>query len=122
MRIYVDELPNSCEECPMCRSGKLKLQRKGRYVEVEQCVFGQYKYRTIDDEIDTCPLQSLADYTKQVRKEVCEEISWKLNRRLNGVVNGKYSDEFFNGYSYCSSDIENILDQLQGETKNAETK
>ena len=65
MRIYVDELPNSCEECPMCRSGKLKLQRKGRYVEVEQCVFGQYKYRTIDDEIDTCPLQSLADYTKQ---------------------------------------------------------
>ena len=74
MRIYVDELPNSCEECPMCRSGKLKLQRKGRYIEAEQCVFGQYKYRTIDDEIDTCPLQSLADYTKQVRKEVCEEI------------------------------------------------
>ena len=59
--------------------------------------------------------QSLADYTKQVRKEVCEEISWKLNKRLNGVVNGKYSDEFFNGYSYCSSDIENILDQIQGE-------
>ena len=52
MRIYVDELPNSCEECPMCRSGKLKLQRKGRYVEVKQCVFGQYKYRTIDDEIE----------------------------------------------------------------------
>lgn len=32
MRIYVDELPNSCEECPICRSGKLKLQRKGRYI------------------------------------------------------------------------------------------
>ena len=74
MKVYVDELPKNCEECPMCRSGKLKLQRKGRYVETEQCVFGQYKYQTIDDEIDTCPLQSLADYTKQVRKEVVGEI------------------------------------------------
>ena len=83
MRIYVDELPNSCEECPMCRSGKLKLQRKGRYVEVEQCVFGQYKYRTIDDEIDTCPLQSLADYTKQVRKDVCEKIKKQIFNHFN---------------------------------------
>lgn len=64
---------------------------------------------------DKIEILSLDDYTKQVRKEVCDEISWKLNRRLNGVVNGKYSDEFFNGYSYCSSDIENILDQIQGE-------
>ncbi len=74
MKVYVDELPKSCEECPMCRSGKLKLQRKGRYVEVEQCVFGQYKYQTIDDEIDTCPLQTIADHDKQVRKQVCDEI------------------------------------------------
>lgn len=80
MKVYVDELPKSCEECPMCRSGKLKLQRKGRYMEAEQCVFGQYKYQTIDDEIDTCPLQSLADYTKQVRKEVCEEIRSKIEQ------------------------------------------
>ena len=80
MKIYVDELPKNCEECPMCRSGKLKLQRKGRYVEAEQCVFGQYKYQIIDDEIDTCPLQSLSDYTKQVRKKVCEEIRNKIEQ------------------------------------------
>ena len=78
MRIFVDELPKSCEECPMCRSGKLKLQRKGRYVEVEQCVFGQYKYQTIDDEIDTCPLQTIADHDKQVRKQVCDGLAISL--------------------------------------------
>lgn len=69
--------------------------------------------------------ERIADYiltlvdrnSKQVRKEVCEEISGKLMKRLNGVVNGNYSDNFINGYSYCSSDIENILDQIQGETK-----
>ena len=90
MRIYVDELPNSCEECPMCRSGKLKLQRKGRYIEAEQCVFGQYKYHTIDDEIDTCPLQSLTDYTKQVRKEVLDIIEEKFN--CCGYVEEKFAD------------------------------
>ena len=51
MKVYVDELPKSCEECLMCRSGKLKLQRKGRYVEAEQCVFGQYKYHKNNDDL-----------------------------------------------------------------------
>ena len=105
MKVYVDELPKKCEDCP--------FYKLDTYVDV-------YGYQTNSHEcvldgsmlINACPLQSLADYTKQVRKEVCEEISWKLNRRLNGVVNGKYSDEFFNGYSYCSSDIENILDKI----------
>ena len=120
MKVYVDELPKSCEKCP-CYS----------YSEgFCNCEYWWQKYKKIKDVQDytnlgykqnerpnDCPLQSLADYTKQVRKEVCEEISWKLNRRLNGVVNGKYSDEFFNGYSYCSSDIENILDQIQGDKK-----
>ena len=107
MRIYVDELPNSCEECPMCRSGKLKLQRKGRYIETEQCVFGQYKYHTIDDEIDTCPLQSLADYTKQVRKEVIGDLMNILNE-----------SQYMNRYNSIDKEtLFKVLDQLQGETK-----
>ena len=93
MKVYVDELPKNCEECPMCRSGKLKLQRKGKYVEVEQCVFGQYKYQTIDDEIDTCPLQTITDHDKQVRKQVCSEIGGEIYTQM--IVYGKelrYSD------------------------------
>ena len=106
MRIYVDELPNSCEECPMCRSGKLKLQRKGRYIEAEQCVFGQYKYHTIDDEIDTCPLQSLADYTKQVRKELCNDFKSRFLATCQiekGCDTASFSLEVLN----------RILDQIQ---------
>ena len=103
MKVYVDELPKSCEECPMCRSGKLKLQRKGRYVEAEQCVFGQYKYQTIDDEIDTCPLQSLSDYTKQVRKEVIAKVYEVLEQAVP--------------HDLCWSwaVIKKELDQMQGE-------
>jgi hypothetical protein len=108
MKVYVDELPKSCEECPMCRSGKLKLQRKGRYIEAEQCVFGQYKYQTIDDEIDTCPLQSLSDYTKQVRKEVCEDIRVKAE--------DCYGEECYEGYIPTAWVIsEKKLKQIQGE-------
>lgn len=107
MRIFVDELPKSCEECPMCRSGKLKLQRKGRYVEVEQCVFGQYKYQIIDDEIDNCPLQSLADHEKQVRKQVCDEIYKKcepLFRLVNNYDNGDVIER---------NELVDILDQIE---------
>ena len=122
MKVYVDELPKSCEECPMCRSGKLKLQLKGRYVEAEQCVFGQYKYQTIDDEIDTCPLQSLTDYTKQVRKEVCEEIEkiyFKQKQEIHEQIEDMSTDiAYWSGHS-DRLDVFGfeILDQIQGETK-----
>lgn len=114
MKVYVDELPKKCADCVFSETG---------FVWDSEVRFCKLKPRCMNwialyvDKRKDCTLCSLSDYTKQVRKEVCEEISWKLNRRLNGVVNGKYSDEFFNGYSYCSSDIENILDQIQGETK-----
>ena len=112
MKVYVDELPKSCKECPMCRSGNLKLQRKGRYIETEQCVFGQYKYQNIDDEIDTCPLQSLTDYAKQVRKEGCEEIRSRFLATCQiekGCDTASFSLEVLN----------RILDQIQdkGEKK-----
>lgn len=114
MKVYVEngDIPKRCIECRFCYYSEDEYchccRINGIDIENKKC------WRETHPD---CPLLSLADYTKQVRKEVCEEISWKLNRRLNGVINGKYSDEFFNGYSYCSSDIENILDQTQGEKK-----
>ena len=108
MKVYIDKLPKDCSECPMCRSGKLKLQRKGRYVEAEQCVFGQYKYQNIDDEIDTCPLQSLTDYTKQVRKEVCEKIWKEFEQRLMNKAENM-------SVMKVANMINSVLDQIQGE-------
>ena len=109
MNIYVDELPKSCKECPMCRSGKLKLQKKGRYVEAEQCVFGQYKYQTMDDEIDTCPLKLLANHDKQVRNELSERV------RKQAVLQ-EYRPYGASDRVIDMTDLFKILDQVQGET------
>lgn len=60
MKVYVDELPQTCLDCEnvLCE-----------HQIIEAC----YATRHPD-----CPLLSLADYTKQVRKEVCEEIRDKM--------------------------------------------
>ena len=115
MRIYVSELPKSCEECPMCRSGKLKLQRKGRYVEAKQCVFGKYKYQTTDDEIDTCPLQSLTEHDKKVKKEVVKEIKETMNKFGKKNIYNNNGDVIGVFEALSLNEIINILNQLQGE-------
>lgn len=100
MEIFVSELPKDCSECPMCRSGNLKLQRKGRYVEAQQCVFGKYKYQTIDDEIDTCPLRLISDERKKVVQEIRDKIS-------DGIYQNSYGETFIDG------DIYEVLDQIE---------
>ena len=69
MRIYVDELPQTCLDCEnvLCE-----------HQIIEAC----YATRHPD-----CPLLSLADYTKQVRKEVCEDIKFhSVYCHINGEV------------------------------------
>lgn len=61
MKLYADELPKECLECP-CRSD----------------IWCNIEHYYIGNMDKVCPLQSLADYTKQVRKEVCEEIRDKM--------------------------------------------
>ena len=68
MKVYVDELPKKCLKCPcfdrcgyMCKINKKLLDTVGK--------------ESADNSRDeVCPLQSLADYTKQVRKEICDKI------------------------------------------------
>ena len=62
MRIFVDELPKDCIDCP-CESEY--------YCNLLNEDVGCLEWGEIHKG---CPLQSLADYTKQVRKEMCEEI------------------------------------------------
>lgn len=79
MKIYVDELPKSCKECPLYRSGRLKVKKGARYIDAETCVLGNfYKFQEIDDEIDTCPLETTQSLKQQVREEVVEEIKKQL--------------------------------------------
>ena len=88
MKVYVDELPKDCIDCPCESEYYCNLLNE----DVGCCKWGEIH--------KNCPLQSLADYTKQVRKEVCEEIRKTLF-------------EFLLTYDV----ITDKLDQIQGETK-----
>ena len=98
MKVYVDELPKDCWRCS--------------YYHFEKCDLTDDEF---DNPIDchgeimkSCPLQSLVDYTKQVRKEVCQEVL--------AII-----DENFNCYGYVEEKFDNIKKyveaQIQGETK-----
>ena len=98
MKIYVDKLPKNCTECPLHRSGGLKLQKGARYIDAETCVLGEfYKFQEIDNEIDTCPLETTQSLKQQVREEVVEEIkkfsdsifAKCKNRELDDVAYGE---------------------------------
>ena len=62
MKVYVDELPKDCIDCPCESEDYCNLLNKG----VDYCKWGE-KHKD-------CPLQSLSDYTKQVRKELIAKV------------------------------------------------
>lgn len=71
MKVYVDELPKKCEDCVFSETGFV-WDSEVRFCKLKpKCMNWIALY---DDKRDDCTLCSLADYTKQVRKEVCEEI------------------------------------------------
>ena len=96
MKVYVDELPKSCLNCVCFNKINGRCQLDNLYMDT-------------DLEPIECPLQSLADYTKQVRKEVVQEIK------------GSIKDlEFIGIEDYVQRNIKNSviyeIDQIQGET------
>lgn len=113
MKIYVDKIPKDCSECGLCMEGQLKLQKKGRYVNAKGCVLGDfYKYRTMDDEIDTCPLevykvnQTAIDCLKEMKEyaekklQKFEDVKIKMTMMLF-----LYNIEYF---------IDNKIKELEG--------
>lgn len=97
MKVYVDELPKNCWECIFADN------QKGYCDLQETRILRQFTKRDVG-----CPLQSLADYTKQVRKEVCEEIRSFIEKPENSI------------YWDCSiyvetEELRKFLDQIQGE-------
>ena len=76
MKVYVDEMPKDCIDCPCESEYYCNLLNE----DVGCCKWGEIH--------KNCPLQSLADYTKQVRKEVCEKIKNEV-RNLGGIIKGE---------------------------------
>lgn len=99
MEYFVDEMPRDCASCKHyhmnCADGyscsKLRKEIHPNFSE-------GIGYRHQD-----CPLQSLSDYTKQVKKQVCEKIR-------------EFAYDAYKEFGvFDETDLEHILDQIENE-------
>lgn len=117
MKVIVDELPKSCGEC-FCN------------VDATWCALSDGEMGDICEECDNktrhkkCPLQSLAEHDKQVRKEVCDEIRKWCDKNFNWVGDGTghdgqdYSEMI--GSNNTINKLREFLDQIQGDVNKTE--
>ena len=82
--MYVDELPKDCIDCPFCQDIKVNAGMD----RLLFCKANKGKaIKNIEKSFDKCivknEFQSLTDYTKQVRKEVCEKIKKQIFNHFN---------------------------------------
>lgn len=104
MKVYVYELPKCCAKCP-CESD--------RWCNLMGYVVDEDEY---DDKKPTqCPLQSLTDYTKQVRKEVCEEIKDLAGNYFELPYCDNCGETNNDDVILTGNDLTEILDQIQGD-------
>lgn len=91
MKVYVDELPKDCIDCPCESEYYCNLLNE----DIGCCKWGEIH--------KNCPIQSLSDYTKRVRKEVLEKVYKVLEQAVP--------------HDLCWSwaVIKKELDQIQGE-------
>lgn len=115
MKVYVSELPKDCIECPFCQDIKVNAgmdrllfckSNKGKAI------------KNIEKSFDKCIVKnefhSLADYTKQVRKEVVQEIRQEVKKLIDSKDFKLCNHEYANGYCFgLQYDLAKILDQLQ---------
>ena len=119
MKVYLEEkdMPRDCASCRYysmnCADGYSCSKLNGREVH---CNFSEgMGYRHKD-----CPLQSIADYTKQVRKEVVEFIDkcFEMQKYESIWINPdktEFSCDVSYAYEWWESFRKTLLDQTQGE-------
>lgn len=97
MKIYVDELPKNCKECP-CMNDDLELGNHCNMIcEKDLKLFLDWddcqRFRNKD-----CPLETSQSLKQQVRKEVVEEIRERLKKAnfeiMSPVDLYSYTDNF----------------------------
>ena len=105
MKVYVDSEIERCLDCP-CHNGE------SGYCQIT----GKYVCEYIPK---SCPLQSLADYTKQVRKEVVQEIKKWCDKNFNWVGDGVgYDGQDYNemiGSNNTINKLRKFLDKIGEE-------
>lgn len=104
MTIYVNELPKSCGDCVFCK-------------QTEYCYYCDKLHTKLDyiDKDKDCPLQSLTDYTKQVRKEVVQEIKDLAGDYFELPICYNCGEASNDDVVLTGNDLTEILDQIQAE-------
>ena len=84
MECFVDEMPKDCLDCHFCQDIKVNAGMD----RLLFCKANKGKaIKNIEKSFDKCivknEFQSLTDYTKQVRNEVCEKIKKQIFNHFN---------------------------------------
>ena len=86
MKVYVDELPKDCIDCPCESEYYCNLLKE----DIGCCKWGELH--------KNCPLQSLSDHDKQLRNGVVEEIKERLKKANLEIMSPidlySYTDNF----------------------------
>ena len=117
MEYFVDEMPRDCASCKHyhmnCADGyscsKLRKEIHPNFSE-------GIGYRHQD-----CPLQSLADYTKQVRKEVCEKIKKQIFNHFNVKNMEEYENLSLIDGLFTADAVIEMLDTILKEYQKGES-
>lgn len=113
MRVFVDELPKSCGCCPCCNNeyGLCQIDNNIQLDDYKHfCVVAKNRH-------EDCPLQSLAEHDKQVRKRACEEIMKEFEPSPDStVIQGTPTTEaelVNRGFKACKNRVYKILDRIE---------
>lgn len=101
MTIYVDELPTLCCYCPFYFGNS-----QGAVCKLTGIMTKWDK--TLGEMQSKCPLQSLADHDKQVKKKVCEEIKEKYKQKMANALD----DDEETGHINCDAVLEELLEEI----------
>lgn len=125
MKVYVDEIPKCCKECP-CMNDDIDFGNHCNMIcEKDLKLFLDWddcqRFRNKD-----CPLETTQSLKQQVREEVVEEIKEKIKnikekiltyyRKNQDIYNGIINDMDY-GQIYGLNKLLRILDHVKGETK-----
>ena len=110
-KVYVDELPEYCDDCPCSLRDK------------DDCAYCNLLHKNIGYDFGKrpkhCPLQSLKTHDRELVKEVCEKIGKWGNKHFNYVGDGTgYDGQDYNemiGFNNAIMQLNEFLAQIQKE-------
>ena len=121
MKVYVDELPKCCSDCPCFYDESISCQASDKWLDLSI----EKNFNSGKQIHKKCPLQSLTELKKQIRKEVVQEIREKIIEEKSECEEALKDDfNFFGGKMmklYCEEDLKvfnmviDIIDQIEGE-------